>query len=58
MIAFLGLPYLAAVSRNLAVRTLAGSKALLPLALVVILAAAPALFFCGALLLFRVTGDD
>ena len=56
--AFLGLPYLTAVGRNVAVRTLSGSRAVLPLALVVIVAAAPALFFCGALLLGRVIGDD
>lgn len=58
MLVFLGLPYLAAVSRNVAVWRLSGSKALLPAALGVIVAAAPALFFGGALILGRLSGDD
>ncbi|HET7722085.1 MAG TPA: hypothetical protein VFK43_19090 [Acidimicrobiales bacterium] len=58
MIVFLGLPYLAAVGRNLAVRTLSGAKAVLPIALVVIVVAAPALFFCGALLLGRESTEN
>ena len=55
---FLGLPYLAAVGRNLAVNRLSGLKALLPLALGVILVAAPALFFAGVLLIGQTIGDD
>lgn len=57
-LALLGLPYLAAVGRNLAVRTLSGSKAVLPAAIAVMLLAAPALFYAGALLLGRLFGDD
>ena len=57
-LAFLGLPYLAAVGRNLAVNRLSGLKALLPVALAVILVAAPALFYAGALLLGQTIGDD
>jgi hypothetical protein len=58
MLALLGLPYLAAVGRNVAVRTLSSSKAVLPVALAVIVAAAPALFFAFAVLLGRLFGDD
>jgi hypothetical protein len=57
-LAFVGLPYLAAVGRNLAVRRVSGSKAVLPLSLAVIVAAAPAVFYAGALLLGRLFGDD
>ena len=56
-IAFLGLPYLAAAGRNLAVRTLSGARAVLPIALVVIVVAPPALF-CGALLLGRESTEN
>lgn len=58
MVALLGLPYLAAVGRNLAVRTLSASKAVLPVALTVIVIAAPALFLAFAVLLGRFVGDD
>lgn len=58
MLAFLGIPYLGAVGRNVAVRRLPGSKAVLPLALAVIVAAAPALLFGCALLLGGLIGDD
>ena len=58
LFALLGLPSVTAVGRNLAVRRLSGSKSVLPIALAVIVAAAPALCFGAALLLGRVIGDD
>lgn len=58
MLAFVGLPYLAAVGRNVAARRVSSSKAVLPIALAVILAAAPVLFFVCALLLGRLFGGD
>ena len=57
-LAFLGLPYLTAVGRNLAVKRLSGSEPVLPVALAVILVAAPALFFAGSLFFGRLIGDD
>jgi hypothetical protein len=57
-LALLGLPYLTAVARNLAVPRVSGPKAVLPLAVGVIVAAAPALLFGCALLLGRLIGDD
>ena len=57
-VALLGLPYLTAVARNLAVPRVSASKAVLPLAIGVIVAAAPALLFGCALLLGRLIGED
>lgn len=57
-LALLGLPYLTAVARNLAVPRVSGPKAVLPLAVGVIVAAAPALLFGYALLLGRLIGED
>jgi hypothetical protein len=57
-VALLGLPDFAAVGRNVAVGMHSGSKALLPVALAVIVAAAPALFFAFAVLLGRLFGED
>lgn len=58
MIALFGLPYLAAVGRNMAVPRVSGSKAVLPLSVAVIVVAGPALLFACAFLLGRVIGDD
>jgi hypothetical protein len=58
MLAFLGLPYLAAVGRNVAVRRLPRAKAVLPIAVTGIVVAALALLFAGALLLGRLFGGD
>ena len=58
MVTLFGLPYLAVMGRRLADRTLSDSPTLLPVSLVIVVGAAPAIVFVYLMFIGRLIGDD